>query len=303
MATMATANAVFKWGHRQIKLLTVDNNSPSKPPFPLLVATPLEGTGIFPVILFVHGYLLHKTFYSELIQQIASHGYIVVSPQLYSFAGSDANADCESTVEVIKWLSSSATMSTLLPSGVGGDMTKLTIAGYSRGGKVAFGVAQRGAKISAVIGIDPVDGMSRDKQTEPRILTFKPNGIMVNAPVMVIGCGLSEQKKNALFPPCAPNGVNHRDFFAECRSPVWYFVAKDYGHLDMLDDDTKGFKGKLTYCLCKNGNGREPMRRFVGGIIVAFLNSQLGGDSGDFEALRNNPEISPVILSEVSCRL
>jgi len=300
---MATANAVFKWGHRQVKLLTVDDNSPSPPPFPLLVATPLEGTGIFPVILFVHGYLLHNTFYSELFQHIASHGYIVVSPQLYSFAGSDANADCESTGEVIKWLSSSATMSTLLPSGVGGDMTKLTIAGHSRGGKVAFGVAQRGAKISAVIGIDPVDGMSGDKQTEPRILTFKPNSITINAPVMVIGCGLSEQKKNALFPPCAPNGVNHRDFFAECRSPVWYFVAKDYGHLDMLDDDTKGFKGKLTYCLCKNGNRREPMRSFVAGIIVAFLNSQLGGDSGDFEALRNNPETSPVILSEVSFRL
>lgn len=82
MPTMATANAVFKWGHRQVKLLTVDDNSPSPPPFPLLVATPLEGTGIFPVILFVHGYLLHNTFYSELFQHIASHGYIVVSPQV-----------------------------------------------------------------------------------------------------------------------------------------------------------------------------------------------------------------------------
>lgn len=190
-------------------------------------------------------------------------------------------------------------------------MTKLTIAGHSRGGKVAFGVAQgdvitrfttTNAKISAVIGIDPVDGMSRDRQTEPRILTFKPNSITVNAPVMVVGCGLSDEKKNPFFPPCAPEGVNHRDFFAECRSPAWYFVVKNYGHLDMLDDDTKGFKGIATYYLCKNGNGREPMRRFVGGLIVAFLNYQLGGDSGDFEDLRNNPETCPVILSEVSFR-
>jgi chlorophyllase len=37
-------------------------------------------------------------------------------------------------------------------------------------------------------------------------------------PVLVIGTGLGEEKRNALFPACAPSGVNHREFYRECRA-------------------------------------------------------------------------------------
>lgn len=44
--------------------------------------------------------------------------------------------------------------------------------------------------------------------------------------------------------------------------------TKDYGLLDMLDDDTSVIRGKVTHSLCKNGESKDPMRRFVGGIVA-----------------------------------
>lgn len=55
-----------------------------RPPKPLLIGTPSEA-GVFPVLLFIHGYLLYNSFYSQLVQHIASHGFIVIAPQVCIF--------------------------------------------------------------------------------------------------------------------------------------------------------------------------------------------------------------------------
>lgn len=85
---------------------------------------------------------------------------------------------------------------------------------------------------------------------------------------MVIGSGLGELKRNPLFP--------HQDFFNECPKPAFYFVVKDYGHLDMVDDETKGIRGKSTYCLCKNGESKEGMRRICWRTCDCFNESLFG---------------------------
>lgn len=205
-------------------------------------------------------------------------------------AGPDTNEEIKATAEITNWLSKG--LARLLPPDVKPNLKKLVLAGHSRGGKVAFALALGKSdvappKFSVLIGIDPVDGMDKGKQTPPPVLTYTPHSFNLDGmPVLVIGSGLGEVKKNALFPPCAPKGVNHEDFYNECCKPAYYFVAKDYGHLDMLDDDTKGVRGKTTYCLCKNGESREPMRKFVGGIAVAFMKAYLDGDSSDLLAIR-----------------
>lgn len=195
-------------------------------------------------------------------------------------------------------------LSRVLPTQVRPILTKLSIAGHSRGGKVAFGLAlgytETRLKFSALMGIDPVDGMDKGKQTPPPILTHVPHSLDLKIPVMVVGSGLGEVKRNPLFPACAPKGVSHKEFFDECGSPCCYFVAKDYGHADMLDDETKGIRGMATYCLCKNGKAREPMRSFVGGIMVAFMKAYLEGDNKFLMAIRDDPEIAPVELSTIA---
>ncbi|XP_022849598.1 chlorophyllase-2, chloroplastic [Olea europaea var. sylvestris] len=304
LSSSSSKNA-FDIGNHLIKLIKIEpkisNNSGSVcfPPKPLLIGTPTE-SGVFPVVILLHGYLLYNSFYSQLIQHISSHGFIVVAPQLYSVAGPDANEEIKITADITNWLSEG--LCHFLPANVRPDLTKLGLAGHSRGGKVAFALALRkqvtSLKFSAVIGIDPVDGMEKGKQTPPPVLNFVPHSFDLDMAVMVIGSGLGEMKRNPLFPPCAPKGVNHQDFFNECQKPAFYFVVKDYGHLDMLDDETKGIRGKTTHCLCKNGESREPMRRFVGGIVIAFLKAYLEDNSRELMAIRDGNEKLPVELQK-----
>jgi chlorophyllase len=77
-------------------------------------------------------------------------------------------------------------------------------------------------------------------------------------------------------------------------------VAKDYGHMHMLDDETKGLRGNLTYCVAKNGKERKPMRLFTGGIMVAFLMAYLEKKKGYFMAIKDDPGVAPVEFSTYS---
>lgn len=212
--------------------------------------------------------------------------------------------EIKSTAEIIDWLS--VGLNHFLPPQVTPNLSKFALTGHSRGGKTAFAVALKKfgysseLKISALIGVDPVDGTGKGKQTPPPVLTYEPNSFnLEKMPVLVIGSGLGELARNPLFPPCAPTGVNHREFFQECQGPAWHFVAKDYGHLDMLDDDTKGLRGKSSYCLCKNGEERKPMRRFIGGIVVSFLMAYLEDDDCELMKIKDGcHEGVPVEIQE-----
>ncbi|KAJ4750370.1 Chlorophyllase [Rhynchospora pubera] len=325
---MASVKYVFEKGSKSVKMFTVQTkackkteNSPMKP---LLVASPVE-EGDYPVVVFLHGYLLYNSFYSQLFNHVASHGFIVIGPQnsslrlvervnnfrqeetetsaLYVVSGADTTEEIKSAASLLDWLTHN--LASTLPPQVRPDLTKLSIAGHSRGGKVAFALAlgkvvSSPIKISALIGIDPVDGMDMGNQTPPPILTYEPNSLKLDMPVLVVGSGLGELKRNALFPPAAPKGVSHEQFFNECCAPACYFVAKDYGHVDMLDDETKGFRGNLTYCIAKNGKERKPMRLFVGGIMVAFLKAYLEQEKGTLMAIKDNPGAAPVEVSTCS---
>ncbi|EYU41443.1 hypothetical protein MIMGU_mgv1a010077mg [Erythranthe guttata] len=309
--TSASSSNVFDIGNHTTKLIKIeaDNcrknaSSSSPPPKPLLICAPSE-EGVYPVLVFLHGFLLYNSFYSQLLQHVASHGFIVVAPQLYSITGPDAKEEIKVTSEITNWLSNG--LSRFLPPNVEPNLTKLALAGHSRGGKVAFASALNNKqksptslKFSALIGVDPVDGTGKGEQHPLPVFTYTPHSFDLDGMgVLIVGSGLGEVKRNPLFPPCAPKGVNHEDFYNECSKPVHYFVAKDYGHLDMLDDGTKGIRGKASYCLCKNGESREPMRRFVGGVSVAFLRGYLEGDFKELVAIREGHMVLPLELQRV----
>ncbi|KAK9989494.1 hypothetical protein SO802_029733 [Lithocarpus litseifolius] len=290
-AATSTMTNVFAIGRYKTVLQTVETGSCTAkstlavpPPKPLLIARPSEA-GEYPILVLLH---------------------VDISPflrywRLYILSGPDSTDEIKSTAAITNWLSKG--LHYLLPPHVQPNINKLGLAGHSRGGKVAFALALKkeatSLKFSALIGIDPVDGMDKGKQTPPPVLTYVPHSFDLDMAAMVIGTGLGEVKKNPLFPPCAPKGVNHDDFFNECQEPACHFVAKDYGHLDLLDDDTEGLRGKTTYCLCKNGKSREPMRRFVGGIVVAFMNAYLLGDNKDLLAIKDGQKTVPVELKPI----
>ncbi|XP_045799106.1 chlorophyllase-2-like [Trifolium pratense] len=284
---------VFETDNYTTQLLMVDSFSHTQyvpPPKSLLIATPIEG-GEFPLLLFLHGYLMYNSFYSQLIQHVASHGFIVVTPQLYEVDLPNINGEIYSVVAITNWLFKG--LSKILPSNIIPNLDKLALGGHSCGGKTSFAIALRklnittDLKFSAIIGVDPIDGPETGIHTSPQILTYVPHSFNFDMATLVIGSGLGDLKKNLLFPPCSPIGVNHENFFNECNKPSWHFVAEHYGHNDMMDDDTKGGKGKLSYCFCKNGQSRKPIRKFVGGVMVAFLKAYIVGDNVDLLAIRD----------------
>ena len=215
-----------------------------------------------------------------------------------------AKGDTEDTAtaaQVTDWLTKG--LPSVLPKGVEPNLSKLALAGHSRGGHTAFSLAlghgKTNLKFSALIGLDPVAGQGKFLQISPKILTYEPSSFDIAMPVLVIGTGLGE-KRNILFPPCAPKDVNHKEFYIECKPPCYYFVTKDYGHLDMLDDDAP----KFMTCMCKDGkNCKDMMRRSVAGIMVAFLKAVLSGEDGDLSVILKDPGLAPTTLYPVEHRL
>ncbi|KAL5561740.1 hypothetical protein UlMin_031487 [Ulmus minor] len=257
-------------------------SSSSSPPKPLVIVTPTV-KGTYPVVLFLHGFYLRNNFYLQLFQHISSHGYIVVAPQ----------------VQLVR-----RRPKTTPPRKCHARLNQGSSTGHSRGGKAAFALAlgitsKTSLNFSVLVGIDPVAG-TQAFRTKPYILTCVPHSLDLSIPVAVIGTGLGPEQENCMSPPCAPEGLNHEEFFKESKLPCVHFFVKDYGHMDMLDDDPPGVRRQLADCMCKNGLGsRDPMRRFVGGIVVAFLRAYLGGDDEDLIAIVGDPSLSPAKLEDV----
>ncbi|KAK8541509.1 hypothetical protein V6N12_014143 [Hibiscus sabdariffa] len=303
---LSTAVPVFLPGKYNPTSKTVDSSTSGQsspaPPKPLLIFTPSEN-GTYPVILFFHGFCLRNYFYSDLFHHISSHGFIIVAPQLYTTIPPCGMGEVDSAAKVADWLQSG--LQSVLPENIEANLENLALAGHSRGGKTAFALAlgygDPAQSFSLLVGIDPVAG-TRFGETTPKILTYEPNSFNISIPVTVIGTGLGPESKGCLKPcPCAPKDYNHEEFFNECKLPKAHFNAKDYGHMDMLDDDLPGLIGKLADSICVNGKGpRDPMRRCVGGIVVAFLNYYYFKDKKvDFDTIVNDPSVAPVVLDQV----
>ncbi|XP_073220289.1 chlorophyllase-1-like isoform X2 [Cicer arietinum] len=290
LATTIGTN-VFQSGNIHWKQFNVDTSNRNCPK-PLLVFTPtVEGT--YPIILFCHGFGVCNSFYSNLLGHITSHGFIVVAPQLFT-VGLPMPGQCEVNFagKVVNWISNGLQpiINENIEEKVEAKLDTLVLAGHhSKGGKTAFAIAlghaKTNLKFSALIGIDPVAGPSKCKicRTPPHILTGQAQSFNLNIPVVVIGTGLGPEKSNCFSIPCA------------------HFVTKDYGHMDMLDDDsqTQGLRESVLKCICKSGIGsKDFMRRTLGGLVVAFLKAHLNNQWKDFQAILDDPNLAPAKLED-----
>ncbi|KAJ6681305.1 CHLOROPHYLLASE-1 [Salix koriyanagi] len=234
---------------------------------------------------------------------ISSHGYIVVAPQLYRWIlpWPSPQDELDRAAKVANWLPSG--LRCALPENIEGDLQNLALAGHSRGGYIAFalalGLADAALEVnfSALIGVDPVAGRSKKNQLEPKILHDESCSFNISIPVAIIGTGLG----NTSGIPCAPDGVSHTEFFNECRPPCSHFVTTDYGHMDVLDDDI-GLDGWVARLLCKGsgwGVSRDPMRKTVGGIFVAFLEAIFKGKYTEYNNILQKPNyFAPATLDD-----
>ncbi len=234
----------------------------------------------YPLIVFQHGFTMDASYYSDMLTHLASHGFVVVAPQMYkasSLIGLPKTAEeAASAAEFYAWLPEHLESF----AGVDVDFEKVGLAGHSRGGKVIWLALDADRSLaSAVAGVDPVDGTGGPFGGEARVID---GPFDFPFPTLVLGSGLGGS--------CAPEGDNHVQFYEASAAPAWHVVVSDYGHNDFLNDSTPGCLG----CgICTNGPNRASMRRVTAGMLVAFFKHTLT-DEPDWDILLQTSQAAPV---------
>ena len=164
----------------------------------------------YPVVVFQHGFGGSIKAYETISKHLASHGFVVILPQMYGPGFQDAPTAEEEAVlglEVLSWIEDN--LNDFVP--VQADTDLLGLAGHSRGGQVAYRLALKlPEQVRALAGVDPVDAteMSNDTKIVTGPLTF-------DIPTYILGArlGLVPVEGGMLKIPCAPeeSGYSHLD--------------------------------------------------------------------------------------------
>jgi chlorophyllase len=232
-------------------------------PRPLRLHAP-TAPGTFAVVQFQHGFTADVATYDVLLAHVASHGFVVVAPQMYPADGIPlgkpwAAWEAEAAEEVARWTVRHAAA----VMGSAGSTAPLALMGHSRGGKVAWLVAKGGrVPLSGLVGVDPVDGtgsalLAAQEEALPGPVEGLPRSL-------VIGMELGGS--------CAPDGDNFAHFFERTSSPTRLAVVAGHGHGDMLDPEV-GTGG-----LCLEGPRKDLARSTVAGLATAQLRAWLYAD-------------------------
>lgn len=244
-------------------------------PIPFRVHSPVP-SGVYPVVVFQHGFLARNTCYDDILDHVASHGFVVVAPQMYEpgvgalFGNPTAAEEAREVERLLVWLS--ANVAGLTDGSARFDL--LGLAGHSRGGKVVWLVLEAHPTAArAAAGVDPVDGTGGPLGRQPRVVQ---GPFAFAGPSLTIGTGLGGE--------CAPSGDNHDRFYEASRSPAWHTVAVSQGHGDMLDDDCSGPAATV----CESGGDRPGMRRLTAGLLAAFFRASLQGDDAAYAWLTDS---------------
>ena len=261
--------------------VNVTNIPDTTAPVELDVYTP-SVADTYPVVIFQHGFSGSIKGYETISSRLASHGFVVVLPQMYPpgdfGAAPTPEAEAALGVQIIAWVE--ANINTYLTT-VSADVSLLGLAGHSRGGQTAYRMAlQTPETVKALAGVDPVDGLEMFGQslviTGP--LTF-------DIPTYILGTGLGPIIVDD-FLACAPEEVGPIHFYCANPNPTWLVVATTHGHGDMIDEeDFTEF--------CPGGPDRDGMRSLTAGTLAAFFSGVLQGNEGALSVL-STPASAPV---------
>ena len=258
-ATPALAGDAFQPGPEEVRV--VDVTPEAGAPAEIRLYLPGDGHQARPLVYFNHGFLVQNQFYSRLLTRIAGHGYVVVSPMMYSrgvlpIGKPSFSEEAALGREILHWAREEA------PEQFGYrlDGGRIGLAGHSRGGLIAWMMAAGLPEVAAVAGIDPVDKNGNKKLTDHAL---------AGAASLTIGTGLESS--------CRPAGSNYVNFYGATHHahPAWQILAEGYGHMDMLDRSCG-----LPCSMCSSGTGSaDRLIQVAAGGTVALFDEFLKGES------------------------
>lgn len=253
---------------------------------PLLIHAPQE-PGDYPVVVFQHGFLARNSQVDVILTHLASHGFVVIAPQMYEpglsplIGQPSAAQEADLATKLLDWLP--AHLSRL--AGVSARTDLIGLVGHSRGGRIVWRVLLTyPSRAKAIAGVDPADGDPLPFGDQTPVIQGPFN---FNIPSLIIGAGVTGA--------CARAGINHEQFYAASAPPAWHIVASDYGHVDMLDEDE--VEANAQFCGAGNAE-REPMRRLVAGLLTAFFRGALQDDPNAFSFLTDTAAAPARITTE-----
>ncbi len=256
-----------------------DNGAPRE----ILVVAP-SAPGIYAVVAFHHGFTLRTGYYSDYLEHLASHGFIVVAPQMgtNAFGAPTVSEEADDAQEVYDWMRGNLGAVT----GVTPSFDHFGVSGHSRGAKVAWTILRREQSLyQAIIGLDPVDGTGGPLGGQPRVAN---TAFPVSLPTLIIGTGLGPTG----FQACAPEGDNYEQFFDASVSAT-LLLANAYGHNDMLDANNSC---GITCTLCADGPSDGGLRTLTYGSSTMLLRAALQGRTQDQAAITMNLPIQNVTI-------
>jgi pimeloyl-ACP methyl ester carboxylesterase len=204
------------------------------------------------VVVFFPGFMVSPWSYRRLFASIVSVQTSIVAPQMYRrgpgpLAGRPSpSAEAEQGIRVVGHV-----VATHRPD-------EVWLAGHSRGGQVAWRVAEH-AHPSGVVVIDPVDGAGR----RPTTLAATAGPATFTARTLVIGAGLGDR--------CAPAAVNHDHFAAAAPPGSSHVVVASMGHGDILDDRP----ARAARRLCGGSADPQHERDTVADLIARFVDGRM----------------------------
>jgi chlorophyllase len=237
-----------------------------------------DADGTYAVVVFQHGFQMQNGYYSTLLEHLASHGFVVVAPQMTSggaFNSPSAQEEADEAQQLYDWLEANLGEQV----SVDPSLDHVGLSGHSRGAKVIWLVMSKDPDYAdALAGVDPVDGTGGPLGGEERVIDGQ---FGFSLPVYVLGTGLGPEEN--FGQACAPDGDNHEQFYSASQSPAWHMVAADHGHLDMLDDETPNCGAACS--LCPGGDDKQSMRTLTAGTLVAFFRGALQSENAAYDVL------------------
>jgi len=266
-----SSGLAYETGPLQTQRFNLESGDSGAPRDITILAPSAPGT--YAVVAFHHGFILRSTYYVELLTHLASHGFIVVAPQMgtSAFGAPTVETEADQVEAVYSWMQTSlATVTGVTPS-----FDHFGVAGHSRGAKVAWTILRREPTLyKGIVGLDPVDGTGGPGGNQPRVANTP---FPVSLPTLVLGTGLGPTG----FQACAPEGDNYEQFMGASITAT-QVVAGEYGHNDMLDaNNSCGF----TCSLCASGPTDGGLRLLTKGTTTLLLRSALQGRTADYAAI------------------
>ena len=217
----------------------------------LLVDAARSSGHVARVIVFFPGFMQSPWSYRSLFASIVSDRTSIVAPQMYRrgpavLAGDPSpSEEARQGVRIVEHV-----VATRRPD-------EVWLAGHSRGGQVAWRVAEQ-VDPHGVVVVDPVDGTGR----HPTTLAAAAEPAGFTARTLIVGAGLGGR--------CAPAPVNHEHFAAAAPPGSTHVVIATMGHGDVLDDRM----ARAGRWLCGGSDDPRHDRDTVAQLVERFVSAE-----------------------------